>query len=614
MRRRFLIGLMVLLLGAGAFWDGLYAPGQQLAATAAASLLVAFAGGTAPLTTLEAVLLTVFGAAALISLRAPAAAGAAAHGPLIAAGWLLAFWLGRRLADETWVQRTLCWLWAVLGPLMVFGGLAAMSYLPVHHSGRLASFLGYPIAVGALGLLGIAGSLPLLAGGRRWAPFLAWGNGVAILLSGSRGVWAAALVLAVYLAWANRGLIRPLWWPIAGALAAALWIGPAVAARAPLPALLAFLLIGLTVILAGWFPRFSFVAVPAWVVSMAFAAPGWRWLGGRAAALSDGSSIERMTFLKDGLKMAADLPGGAGFKAWTALHLQGASYGYYSAEAHSAPIDLTLAFGWLGGLVFLVLLMRFLVGLRHGRAWDGWRLGALTGLGALALHALVDWDLSYGLFAMPLWLGFGLVSPPGAGRRWPHGAAAALAGLATAGAVVVGAGDAATVLAQRALDAARPDAAARHAALAVALTPWNDLARAQQGRALSALDRTEEAVAAFAVARRYGAFEPWYAELQARELLRAGRPAAAAAAYREFVRLWPWYVPAYEAALSAHIDMLFRADLAGDRATAAEIAASGREILGQLDRQKAKEPAGRPRQPMNLDTPTIRQAKEVFKG
>ncbi|HWI65527.1 MAG TPA: hypothetical protein VNT75_27160 [Symbiobacteriaceae bacterium] len=616
-RRRWAVGLLVLLLGGGAFWDGLYAPAQQLVATVGAGLLVVLAGGLVRVPLWELTAVAVFGVTAALSLQNPASAGTAAHGPVIVTGWLLAFWLGRRAAGEGWLERLFCWLWAALGPLMVFGGLLTLSYLPAHHSGRLASFLGYPIAVGMLGLLGLAGSLPLLAAERWWAPLLAFGNGVAVLLSGSRGVWAVAVVTGLFLLWRHRAAFRLYWWPLVAALAASLWIGPAVAARTPVPAVLAFLLTGLTVAGAGWFRRFAPGFAVVWSGVAAFA-PGWPWLLGRATALplSEGSSVERLTFLTDGLRLAQELPWGAGFKAWTALHLQAASYSYYSAEVHSAPLDLALAFGFPAGILFLVLLGSFL--LRVVRVPCGgvpWRLAAFAGFGALGLHALVDWDLSYGLFALPLWLGFGLAAPggdPGAGRRWPHAAAAALAGLAAAGAIVIGAGDVAATLADQALAAGRPEAAARHGALATAVTPWNDLAHAYLGRALSALGRREEALSEFRAAGQYGPREPWYAELEARELADLGRPAEAAAAYRRFVRFWPWHVPAYEAALGAHLDMAFRADVAGDARTAAEVAASAVAILDQLDRQKAKEPAGRPRRAMEIDTPVIRQARGTF--
>ncbi|MDF2630324.1 MAG: hypothetical protein K0R39_4155, partial [Symbiobacteriaceae bacterium] len=191
---------------------------------------------------------------------------------------------------------------------------------------------------------------------------------------------------------------------------------------------------------------------------------------------------------------------------------------------------------------------------------------------------------------------------------WGQGAAAALAGLAAAGALIVGAGDVAAWLAGR----AEPAAAARHGALAVALNPWNDLARAQYGLALSGLGRRDEAQAQFAEARRLGPREPWYAELAARELLQAGHTAEALEAYRDFVRLWPWYVPAYESALSAHSDLLFRAEVALDEAAAAHIIGSARAILDQLERQKAKEPPGRPRRPMDVNTPVLQQARATF--
>ncbi|HLN61023.1 MAG TPA: tetratricopeptide repeat protein, partial [Symbiobacteriaceae bacterium] len=344
-------------------------------------------------------------------------------------------------------------------------------------------------------------------------------------------------------------------------------------------------------------------------------APGWPWLLGRATALplTEGSSVERLTFLRDGLAMAARLPLGAGYRAWAALHLQGASYGYYSAEVHSAPLDLALAFGWAGAVGFLLLLGRFWLGLRHGRQWEPERLVVLAGLGAVGLHALLDWDLSYAIFMVPLWLGFGLLTPAdraGVPGRVPASLTAALAGLALGAVVVLGAGDAATALADRAFAAGRFDRAIPHTTLATAVAPWNDLAYYTRGQALSRLGRHEEAEAAFRKARRWNPYEPWYAVLDARELAALGRWREASAAYRAYEQLWPWNTAAYEEALEAHLDLIFRANLLGDQVQAAELLTNGRAILADLDRQKAKEPPGRPRKPMNIETAIIQRARQ----
>lgn len=630
---------LLALLGAGAFWNGLYSAGQQLAVTAALAVTLLLKGSGAALSRSEAAALLLLAAGAALSLMNPAAAGVAAHGPAILAGWFFAWAIGRRLADDDRFARLLGRLFALLGPLMIFGGIAAMSYLPPHHTGRLAAFLGYPIAVGVLGLVGLAGSLPWLAEERWWAPVLAYGNAVAVLLSGSRGVWAAAVLLALYFSWAAPHLLRRVPVPLAAALAAVLWAGPAVTQRATGLALAAFLLGSLTLVLLLGFPaarwqRWLWVAgTAAWLAALALA-PGWPWFLGRATALpgTEGSSVERFWFMRDGLRLAARLPLGAGYRAWTALHLQGASYAYYSAEVHSALLDNAIAFGWVGAAGFLLLLSRFLLGLRHGRRWSPERVAILAGLGALALHALVDWDLSFGLFAVPLWFGFGLMAPggrPASGAppdatpgplpaaaeaapvlRIPFPALSLLAGLALASTIVLGAGDSFETLAEQAVAAGRPSL--RPAAVAVAVTPWNDLAQAMEGQALQQAGRRDEALAAYQRARLLGPYEPWYAELQARTLMEAGRPRDAAAAWREYVHLWPWEVPAYEAALQAHLDMALRAAITGDHALARDLAESGRAILAELDAQKAKEPRVTPRAHINIDTPVIRQARDQF--
>jgi tetratricopeptide (TPR) repeat protein len=633
---------LLALLGVGAFWDGLYGGGEQLAAAAALAVLVLRLRPAIVLSRMELAALALLGAGTGLALLHPAAAGNAAHGPLIVIGWFLALAVGRQFAGTDHLERMAGRILAATGFLMLFASLGALSYLPPHQSGRLAGFLGYPIAMGVLGMLGLAGSLPGVAEGRWWAGAVACANGTAVLLSGSRGLWAVGILLVAYLAWARPALLRRTLWPALGALAAALWAGPAVPLRHPVPALAAASLACLTVAAVQWFeylPKESRKVAWTWAVAGAAAAaclaavalaPGWSWLLGRATALpgTEGSSVERFTFIRDGLAIARGLPLGAGFRAWVALQLQRASYAYYSQEVHSAPLDLALSFGWAGAAGFLLLLGRFLTGLRQGRHWGAERVALLGALGALGLHALVDWDLSYGLFSVALWLGFGLVEagasegpgrdgplPGGPGGRvlgLPAWLLTAVASLALAGVVVLGAGDVGELLASRALDAGQPFAARQHASLVITINPWNDMAWADLGRADAAFDRHDAALAALARARALNPYEPWYAELAAAEATQAGHWRDAAAIYREYVRLWPWETAAYEEALDRLMDLTFRAEIMGDHALAADLADAGREILAAMDRQKAREPAHTPRKPMAVDTPTLERARSYF--
>lgn len=623
---RLSVMMVALLLGAGAFWDGLYAPEEQLVLTAGFAMLLLWQvvatrrhdratvpeSGALLLGADEAFAVAMLAVGVALSLLHPAAAGTAAHGPVVVTGWLLALAVGRRLRNA---EGALALTWSLAGMLMVFGGLAAMSYLPADHSGRLPSFFGYPIAVGVLGMLGLAGSLPWLQAGRWWAPVLAFGNAAGIILSGSRGVWAVCLLLLLYLGWAAPHLLRRLPWPVAVALGASLFTGPAVAGRHPWQALLPFLLGSLTMLAVNraWWRRLRWAAGAAWGVA-ALLAPGWGWFLGRATALSfsEGSTVERFTFMRDALALAAHLPLGAGYRAWAALQLQHASYAYYSVEVHSAPLDLALAFGWAGGIAFLLLLLRFWWGLRHGREWPAERLVLLAALGALGLHGLVDWDLSFGVFAMALWLGIGLMAPEGRTIRLPSWLAPALASLGLASALLLGTGDMAEWLAEQALTTGHEQMAARHAAMAVAVFPTNDLAYAVLGEAQWQLGEHEAALAAYQRARQLGPNEPWYAHLQATALMADGEPEAAAAAWREYVRLWPWQSAAYESALNAHIQMLLAAEVEHDASLTKVIVDSGRTILAAMDRQKGKEPAHTPRKPMPVDSPTIREARTLF--
>jgi len=613
---------LLLLLGVGAFWDGLYTPAAQLLLAAAAALLALPGWRAAEWSRLELVAMGLLVVGVAGSLRQPAAAGVAAHGPVLVAGWLLAMVAGRTLGDGQGATVSLARFWGVTGAFMAFGGLLAISFTPPHHSGRLAAFLGYPIAVGILGLLGLTGLLPDLAERRWWAAPLALGSGMALMLSGSRWVWLVALLLLGYLAWRAPGLLRraggvglP---SISAAMAASLWAAPAVAERtAPQLRLILFISL-LTLGLLLWFQQSRLLRWGFWlgiVLSLALA-PGWPWLMGRASAipLTEGSSVERLTFLQDGLALLRDLPLGGGFRAWSALHLQAASYAYYSAEVHSAPLDLALAFGWAGGIGFLLLLGRFLWQIALCREGSPYRLVTLAGLGALSVHALLDWDLSYGLFAYPLWFGFGLLKPVARPVRLPPRVAVAVAALTLAACALLGAGDLFTAGARQALERGAPEIAMRHARAAIAVTPWSDHAHALLGSAQARLGMGEQALASFRAARRLGPHEPWYAQLLAQALVDLGRDREAATVYHEYVELWPWQTSAYEEALQADLDMLVRARALGDSDLAAEIARSGRALLDRLARQKAKEPEHAPRRPMAVDTPVIRQARRTFEG
>jgi len=629
MIKRDVLGFTVLIgLALGAFWDGLYAPGQQMVGVLLAAAL-ALRAPSVRLHGSEWLALLLLAAGAAGGLAAPAAAGAAAHGPVLVAGWALALIAGRSFRPGE-AEPALARFWAATGALLAFAGMLLISFTAPHHSGRLASFVGYPIAVGMAGLLGLAGALPDLAAGRRWAPVLALGCALGLLLSGSRGVWAASALAVAYLAWAAADVLRAAlaraWPALLAAFAAALWAAPAVQGRDAPRLWLVLLLALLTVAVAERFHHLRAVRLAVLTAALAALAlaPGWGWLWGRAAMLplTDTSSAERLIFLRDGLALAADLPRGAGYRAWSALHLQAASYPYYSAEVHSSLLDAALSFGWAGAAAFLLLYTRLLLGLRRGRAWPPARVAVLGGLGALVLHALVDWELSYGFFMFPLWFGFGLLgdgpvlaAPAAVGGRgwvWPRWLTAALAGLALAGALLLGAADAAVDLAAGSLSSGSPAASLRHAGAAVALAPWNDLAHGYRGAALAQFGRGEEALAALARARELGPREPWYARLQAEELGRQRRWDEAAAAWREYVRLWPWETEAYAAAVSAHLDYLERAQAAGDTAAAARLAKSGLAVLDKLERQKALEPGDAPRKGLEVDRPLFREARQVL--
>lgn len=195
---------------------------------------------------------------------------------------------------------------------------------------------------------------------------------------------------------------------------------------------------------------------------------------------------------------------------------------------------------------------------------------------------------------------------------WPRRLTVGLAGLALAGGLLLGAGDAAVDLAARSLERGAPEAALRHAGAAAALNPWNDLAHAYRGAALIRMGRGAEGLQALDRARALGPREPWYAALEAGELGRQGRWDEAAAAWADYVRLWPWETDAYAAAVTAHLEYLGRARAAGDAEAAARLAEHGLAVLDALGRQKALEPPDSPRRGLETDRPLFSMAREQF--
>ncbi|KWX77842.1 hypothetical protein AMQ84_11425 [Paenibacillus riograndensis] len=234
----------------------------------------------------------------------------------------------------------------------------------------------------------------------------------ALLLSESRGArLAAALASAAALLW-PRQLCMPLLLAGAAPVAAAAWRYRQLArtglAVEPVSGLL--LLAGLwgAALLGGaWLCRRRTGAAGGWHAARAALAAALWTAAGSAVLLQVSERITgpsstvaaRGLFYRDAWKLAAEAPWlGRGGGTWRSTYLAAQSRPYVGSQVHSGYLDLLLNLGGVGLAVILLLLLA-----------AGWLVAAgaprlLPPLLALALHSAVDFDWSYGLVWLLLFL------------------------------------------------------------------------------------------------------------------------------------------------------------------------------------------------------------------
>ncbi|MHA6532961.1 O-antigen ligase family protein [Paenibacillus sp. BAC0078] len=353
-------------------------------------------------------------------------------------------------AGNRWGGRLLAAVWHLLGMtislsalIAVCGGMnlpyaVAYSQSPeVSATGaRLAGLLQYPNAFGAVMAVFLlerlfaaaarmerAGEQRLLLRTLPLFPYAA-----ALLLSESRGAWlTAACASAAALLWKRR-LCAPLLLagaaPVAGAALLYRQLARAGLAVEPLPGLL--LLAGLwgCALLAGALlcrrrPGAAGVGAAA---KLALAAAGWTAAGSavlvqvRERITGPSPTVNaRGLMYRDAWKLAAEAPWlGRGGETWRSAYHAAQSRPYVGSQVHSGYLDLLLNAGVVGLAAALLLL-----------AAAGWLVAMasprlLPPLLVIALHGAVDFDWSYGLTWLLLFL-----LPALARAEALHGASAA---------------------------------------------------------------------------------------------------------------------------------------------------------------------------------------------
>ena len=234
----------------------------------------------------------------------------------------------------------------------------------------------------------------------------------ALLLSESRGAWlAAAAAVAAALLW-KRHYLTPLLLagaaPVAGAAILYRQLARTGLAVLPLPGLLLLAGLWAGALLAGlWLYRRGCRAAGGTRAAMlALAAAGWTAAGSavllHVRARMTGPSptaAARGLLYRDAWKLAAEAPWlGRGGETWRQSYLAAQSRPYVGSQVHSGYLDILLNLGIAGLAVVLLLL-----------AAAGWLIikaspRLLPPLLVIILHGAVDFDWSYGLIWLLLFL------------------------------------------------------------------------------------------------------------------------------------------------------------------------------------------------------------------
>jgi O-antigen ligase/tetratricopeptide (TPR) repeat protein len=130
---------------------------------------------------------------------------------------------------------------------------------------------------------------------------------------------------------------------------------------------------------------------------------------------TDTNTIERLIFYKDGLKMMMDRwLLGAGGGAWSLIYFSYQSYMYWSSQAHNFPLQLGIETGLVGIFVLIFLLVSILtlfITNRKNKKRNGegnstdaiMQSVLLTGIAAVFMHSVLDFDLTYPAIFLLLW-------------------------------------------------------------------------------------------------------------------------------------------------------------------------------------------------------------------
>lgn len=122
------------------------------------------------------------------------------------------------------------------------------------------------------------------------------------------------------------------------------------------------------------------------------------------------SVFHRFDFWNDGIKIIKDnWLIGAGGNAWRMLYGQYQDYLYYAKEVHSYPIEIWISFG-IGGIIAYIFIIAITIKNNVKKLKDKTTIAILIGLALIGVHSLIDFDMSYLIMEMLVFMFLAIVN------------------------------------------------------------------------------------------------------------------------------------------------------------------------------------------------------------
>lgn len=122
------------------------------------------------------------------------------------------------------------------------------------------------------------------------------------------------------------------------------------------------------------------------------------------------SVFQRFDFWNDGIKIIKDnWLIGAGGNAWRMLYGQYQDYLYYAKEVHSYPIEIWMSFG-ITGIIAYIFIIAITIKNNVKKLKDKTTIAILIGLALIGVHSLIDFDMSYLIMEMLVFMFLAIVN------------------------------------------------------------------------------------------------------------------------------------------------------------------------------------------------------------